>query len=285
MSWSTEPAEVGQLLDRARARLREAPHQPSPREALLLLGHVLGCSEAQVLARSREPLECEPRERFESLLERRLAGEPMAYLKGRREFYGREFGVDSRTLIPRPETEHLVEAALALPLPAAPRILDLGTGSGILAITLAAELPQARVVAVDLSLDALAVARANARMLGPGRVALAATDLASALELGAFDLVVSNPPYVALEEAVGLSPEVRDYEPGLALFATEGGLAIHRRLLERAAGLRPGAFLAFEIGDGQLEGVLALAEPQPVELVEARKDYASKPRVVVLKRT
>ena len=150
------------LLVEARRRLAAAPFAPPAREAGLLLAHALGVSEAQVLARHDEDVPAAAADRFLALLERRLAGEPFAYLTGEREFYGRGFRVDRRVLIPRPETEHLVEAALALPLPPGPRILDLGTGSGCLAVTLAAELPAATVVATDLSLAALAVARANA---------------------------------------------------------------------------------------------------------------------------
>lgn len=228
--------------------------------------------------------------RFRGLLERRLAGEPVAYLVGEREFYGRPFRVDRRVLIPRPETEHVVEAALALDLPPAPRILDVGTGSGCLAVTLALELPAARVVATDLSPGALAVAADNARRHGVARrLRLAAADLAAPLRLGAFDLVVSNPPYVALEEAPRLSPEVREHEPAVALFAPGGGLAVLSRLLAQVAALPAGASVVCEIGEGQRSGVerlLGAGPPSlaPLHLAEVRRDYAGKERVVVLRR-
>src|SRR4030095_1300690 len=148
-------ANVGQLLAEARPRLAATPFGASTREALLLLGHVLNLSEAQVLARQESEVSGEAERRFRDLLARRLTGEPVAYLLGEREFYGRPFYVDSRVLIPRPETEHVVEAALAERLPAAPRLLDVGTGSGCLAVTLALEIPGARVAATDLSAGAL----------------------------------------------------------------------------------------------------------------------------------
>ncbi len=270
----------------ARARLGAAAFAPSPREALLLAAAVLGWNEAQVIARGREVMPAAAAGRFEALLARRLRGEPVAYLLGRREFWGRSFHVDRRVLIPRPETEHLVEAVLALPLPPGPRLLDVGTGSGILAVTLALELPLARVVATDLSPSALAVAATNARGLGAAeRIRFVAADGTDGLSLAGFDLLVSNPPYVAPEERDRLSHEVTAFEPALALWAEEGGLAFFRRLITAGRSLGPGAFLAFEIGDGQQAGILALVDGASFELVEVRLDYAGKPRVVVLKRT
>lgn len=243
-----------------------------------------------MLTRGNEEVREEAAQTFERLLARRLAGEPVAYLLGEREFYGRVFSVDRRVLIPRPETEHLVEVVLALPLPPGPRILDLGTGSGILAVTLALELPGARVLATDRSPGALAVAAANARRLGAGeRLCFLGADWTAALARLDFDLVVSNPPYVSREDEPRLSPEVRDFEPASALFAEEGGLGEIRRLLAAAVALPSGAFFACEIGDGQLPGIEALVaeereEAHPLTLVEVRRDYAGKERLVVLKR-
>src|SRR4029079_11845729 len=142
---------IRQLLAEARPRLAATSFGAPPREALLLLGHVLGLSEAQALARGDSDVPARAEARFRELLERRLTGEPAAYLMGEREFYGRPFFVDSRVLIPRPETEHVVEEALAASLPKRPRILDVGTGSGCLAVTLALEIPGSCVVATDLS--------------------------------------------------------------------------------------------------------------------------------------
>ncbi|HVR07812.1 MAG TPA: peptide chain release factor N(5)-glutamine methyltransferase, partial [Thermoanaerobaculia bacterium] len=207
---------LGDLLREGRRRLAATAFAP-PREAALLLGAVLGLTEAQAMARDDQAVPAAAAARFEALLARRLAGEPVAYLLGGREFYGRRFAVDQRVLIPRPETEHVVEAALALALPAAPRILDVGTGSGCLAVTLALELRGATVTAADLSPGALAVAAGNARRHGvAGRVAAVASDLTVAFDLGGFDLVVSNPPYVDPADAPGLSPEVCKFEPHLA---------------------------------------------------------------------
>jgi len=272
------------LLAAARRRLAAAPFAPSPREALLLLAAASGWSEAQVLARTKEEVPPAVAARFAELLERRLRGEPYAYLVGEREFYGRPFFVDRRVLIPRPETEHAVEAVLALPLPAAPRLLDIGTGSGALAVTLAMERPRTWVAATDVSPAALAVAARNRRRHG-ARVALVAGDLAAGLSLAGFDVVVSNPPYVARHEAAALSPEVRDYEPATALFAEGNGDTILRQLLALgAAGLRRGAFLVLEIGLGQLEP-LVRDLPRALRLREARSDYAGIPRVLVVEKT
>ena len=280
---------IDDLLARARSRLAAAPFAPSTREAALLLGHVLGLSEAQVLARGDDTIDDPVRRRFLALLERRLGGEPVAYLVGEREFYGRAFAVDRRVLVPRPETEHLVEAALAARLPRAPRILDLGTGSGCLAVTLALELPGARLVASDLSLGALAVAAANVRRWQvEGRVALVAADLFAGLELGAFDLVVSNPPYVDRDDATTLSPEVVDFEPEMALFAAERGEAVLGEIFAGAAALAPGTRVMVEIGAGQLPALaarLAAGGPaSPLQIEGAWNDYSSIPRVLTLVR-
>ncbi len=153
----------------------------------------------------------------------------MAYLTGEREFFGRSFRVDHRVLIPRPETEHLIEIALALPLPERARVLDVGTGSGAIATTLAVERPGWRLVATDLSLGALAVARGNAARQGVGaRVLAVGADLLAGLELGDFDLVVSNPPYIDPQDLADLPRDVRDWEPRLALVSPGGGTARRR---------------------------------------------------------
>lgn len=280
-----EPSTVERLLGDARRRLAAAPFRPTPREALLLMSRVLGRDEARVLAHPEEKLEPALAERFRELLERRLGGEPIAYIFGEREFYGRPFAVDPRVLIPRPETEHLVELALGLELPPRPRILDLGTGSGCVAVTLACELPRARLVATDLSPAALAVARANARRHGvAGRVALAAADLARPLRLSGFDLVVSNPPYVGLGEARYLSVEVRDHEPATALFAPRTPLSVYQRLASELGELRPGTVVAFEIGAGREEAVRDVLASSLLAPLDAVADYAGIPRVVIARR-
>ncbi|HUO85870.1 MAG TPA: peptide chain release factor N(5)-glutamine methyltransferase [Thermoanaerobaculia bacterium] len=280
---------IDDLLQKARVRLAAAPFAPSTREAALLLGHVLGLGEAQVLARGDRPVAPAERQRFLELLERRLGGEPVAYLFGEREFYGRSFAVDRRVLIPRPETELLVAAALAADLPAAPRILDLGTGSGCLAVTLALELPAARVVASDRSPGALAVAAGNVRRWEVGdRVRPVAADLFAGLDVSSFDLVVSNPPYVDPDDAPGLSPEVVDFEPPVALFAGDRGEAVIARILSGAADLRRGALLLLEIGAGQLprleRRLAASASASALQSVGSWNDYSGIPRVLKLVR-
>ncbi len=274
---------IGQLLAEARPLLAATPFGASTREARLLLGHVLGLSEARVIARQESEVPPEVAGRFRDLLARRLTGEPVAYLTGEREFWGRSFAVDSRVLIPRPETEHIVEVALGRRLPERPWILDVGTGSGILAVTLALEIPGSRVVATDLSPGALAVAAQNARRLG-ARVFLVNTDLTAGLDLSRFDLVVSNPPYVDRSEIPEISPEVLDFEPHLALFPPGTGDALYPRLFSQCVGLRSGIGLAVEIGRGQLDAVRRHAEASSLEIVEARKDYAGIPRTVLLRR-
>jgi len=276
---------VDDLLADARARLAAAPFAPSTREAALLLGRVLGWSEAQVLARGERGVAAPAARTFEGLLRRRLGAEPVAYLLGEREFYGRPFHVDRRVLIPRPESEHLVEAALAVALPVAPRILDVGTGSGCLAVTLALEIAGARVLATDLSPAALAVAAVNVRRHAAGdRVALAACDLWAGLRRDLFDLVVSNPPYVCRGDAAELSPEVVEHEPELALFADDRGEAALAALVAGAADLAPGARLMLEIGRGQLTAVRRRAAASGLQVETTVQDYAGIPRVVCLRR-
>lgn len=289
------PAPAGETtiaaeLAAARIELAALPFKPPAREAGLLLGHVLGLSEAQVLARAPDPLGAADRDRFRELLGRRLGGEPVAYLVGEREFYGRPFWADRRALIPRPETEHLVEAALALDLPANPRILDVGTGSGCVAVTLACERRDAFVVASDLSLPALALAGENAARhlngVGGGagaRLRLVAADLTAGLELGCFDLLASNPPYVDPELQPWLSPEVRDFEPSVAVFAPHQGDSVWRRLLAVRPLTRPGAYLVGEIGFGQEDVVTAIAGAEGWQVLRVVDDYAGIPRTVVLR--
>ena len=274
---------VREALARARARLAASGLEASPREASLLLGHLLGRGEAQLLARDEEELPPPVAERFAALLARRLRGEPVAYLLGRREFWGRELAVDARVLVPRPETEHLVEAALALAprLPPVPRILDLGTGSGCLAVTLALELPGSRVVASDRSAGALALARSNARQLG-ARVAFVAADWARPLDAAAFDLLVSNPPY--LDPADAVPREVTDWEPPGALWGGAGGLAAIAELLRSLAALRPGTPVLLELGAGQRARLAAAAAAAGWSFAGSRADLAGIPRVAEVRR-
>jgi len=278
-------ATIGALLAAARPRLAAAPFRPSTREGALLLGAVLGLSEAQVFARPGAAVADADAARFAELLARRLTGEPVSYLLGEREFFGRPFHVDSRVLIPRPETEHVVESALAVHPPPGAWLLDVGTGSGCLAITLALEIPQSRAVATDLSPGALAVARRNARRHRvEDRVHLLAADLADGLDLSRFDLAVSNPPYVDRAAAPSLSPEVCNFEPHLALFSPGAGDSTLARLFGAASGLRSGVPLVVEIGYGQFDAARRHAAQSALDLTGVRRDYAGIPRVLTLKR-
>jgi release factor glutamine methyltransferase len=279
------PVTIDQLLAEARPRLAATSFGAPAREASLLLGRVLGLSEAQVLAHGEREVPEEEEERFRHLLERRLTGEPTAYLFGERELYGRTFQVDPRVLIPRPETEHLIEAVLETPLPERPWILDVGTGSGILPVTLALEIPGARIVATDISPGALAVTSWNARRLGVRRrVFPVGADLARGLDLGRFDLVVSNPPYIDWSDAPTLSPEVYNFEPHVALFAPGSGDSLYARLFLETGELRAGIRLLVEIGYGQLDAVRRHAQASGLHVVDVRLDYAGIPRVVILER-
>jgi release factor glutamine methyltransferase len=253
------------------------------RREKILLAHVLGRRDALALDPDA-PLEPSPRRRFEDLRARLRAGEPLQYLLGEWDFWGRTFRVDSRALIPRPETEHLVEEALAR-APGARRVLDLGCGSGVLAITLALEMPGASVFGLDSSLEALALSRQNAGRLG-ARVHWLASLWTDAVEGAPFDLAVSNPPYVARRDAETLPREVRDHEPATALFAGEDGTSEIRRLL---AGLpprlAPGALFLCELGFGQRDEVVKLVGADPRwRLEDLVADLAGIPRVAVLRR-
>jgi release factor glutamine methyltransferase len=281
---SPEPT-VRDLLQAARPRLAATAFGAPTREAGLLLGYVTGLSEAQILAHPERPVGEAEAARFADLLARRLTGEPVAYLLGEREFYGRSFHVDRRVLIPRPETEHVVEAALALGLKKGARIVDVGTGSGCLAVTLALEMPGSRVVATDLSPGALAVAAGNARRHGvEDRVHLVGADLLIGLDLSRVDLVVSNPPYIDLAEAPTLSPEVCNFEPHLALFSPGAGDSTLARLFTESAGLPSGAALVVEIGYGQLDAARRHASASTLHHAGTCKDYSGTPRVLTLRR-
>jgi release factor glutamine methyltransferase len=215
---------------------------------------------------------------FGRYLHERLQGKPTQYVTGHQEFYGRDFRVTPAVLIPRPETEHVIEAALAH-ANAAEAILDIGTGSGAIAITLALE-TKARVAATDVSLAALSVAQENARKLG-ARVDFAACDLGSAFADAAFDIVVSNPPYVAGRDRATLQPEVRDHEPALALFGGEDGLDVYRRLIPEAGRLlRPDGWLILELGEAAAVREM-LAGWRQVKIVD---DLAGIPRVAIARK-
>ncbi len=258
----------------------------SPRlDAELLLSQVLGVDRVGLIVDAERPLSKEELAAYRALHQRRRAGEPVAYLRGVREFYGRPFRVDARVLVPRPETEILVEVALERSRHASlsARVLDLCTGSGCVAVTLARERPTTQVVGADLSPEALVVARDNAVRLGAAHnTALVVSDLFAAIDPAVrFDVITANPPYIAEDEIAGLPVDVRGFEPRLALSGGADGLALIRRIVAEApAHLAPGGVLALEVGAGQAPDVAALLEAAGFAEVDRRKDYAGHERVV-----
>jgi release factor glutamine methyltransferase len=231
------------------------------RDAELLLLHTLKIPRITLVAHPDRELTPGLRIAYENNVARRLHHEPIQYITGQQEFYGLDFHVTPAVLIPRPETEHLVEAILQkLPRDKSLKILDVGTGSGILAVTLALHLPNAEVTAIDISADALHVARRNAEAHDVGhRIQFLCSDLLAAVSGDLFDAIVSNPPYVPESDRLTLHPQVRDHEPSTALFAGESGLDIYRRLIPQAyKTLKPGGLLALEIGHGQRDLIAQL---------------------------
>ena len=247
---------VGEALAGAVARLAAAGSTEARANAEVLLAYALGTTRAGLVVAARRPLVGEPAARYEALVARAAAREPVQYIVGEREFWSMPLAVDPRVLIPRPVTELLVETALRV-APRARRVCDVGTGSGAVAAALACELPAAAVWACDRDRGALAVARANLARHAP-RVTLVCGDLLSAFRPRAFDLIVANLPYVTDAELPTLEPEVRDHEPRLALAGGADGLAVVRRLIAAApAALAPGGWLVMESGRGQAPGVRA----------------------------
>ncbi len=257
-------------------------------DAEVLARHVLGWDRAALVARWRDPAPPDFQERLLPLIARRLNREPVAYITGQREFWGLDFAVTPDVLIPRPETELVVEQALhyAGDHGTPETVVDVGTGSGAIAVSLATEWPTARVTATDLSAAALAVAARNARRHGvEARLRFVQADLLDH-RVPLADLIVSNPPYVRDVDRQALQPEVGKHEPALALFGGPGdGLALVRRLLDTApAYLSPGGALIMEFGDGQEAGVLAAAQQSGWEAVRVCRDLQDIPRVAVLRR-
>jgi release factor glutamine methyltransferase len=268
----------------SRELLREAADElgsagcASPQvDAEWLLAHVLGVTRTELAADGAHPLATEDEQRFRELVSRRSTREPLAYVLGEWGFRGLTLKVDRRVLIPRPETETLVERALALldGLPQ-PRVLDIGVGSGAIALAIAQEHPAAEVVATDNSADALAVAKENREHNGVDRVELVQGELFAGLE-GPFDLVVSNPPYVAPDEIDQLEPEVSEWEPREALVACGATEAIAEAARFRLA---PGGWLLLETADGKARSVAALLESLGYDEVTITDDLAGREKVV-----
>jgi release factor glutamine methyltransferase len=272
--------------DWARAELRAAGLDSPELDARVLVAHAAGIAPGEVVLRADMALEPDGEARLAAALARRIAREPVARILGRREFWGLTFELGPATLVPRPETETLVEAALAhlrgRGLLAA-RIADLGTGTGAILLALLAELPQAFGIAVERDPSAAAAARANAARLGlAGRAVVAVGDWAAGLTPGGFDAVLSNPPYIASDELAGLDPEVAAHDPRAALDGGPDGLAAYRALLPGAIrALAPGGLLALEIGETQADDVAGLVRGAGFEDVALARDLAGRPRVVM----
>lgn len=259
------------------------------RDAELLLLHVLHIDRATLLAHPDRMLTAEQLAAYQAVIQRRLGSEPIQYITGEQEFFGLLLKVTPATLIPRPETEHLVEAVLErVPHDRQIDILDVGTGTGAIALALAANLPQARLTAVDLSAAALAVARENASTHYLDRhIRFFWSDLLATLppekQDAAFDAIVSNPPYIPETDRAELHPQVRDHEPAEALFAGTTGLDIYRRLIPQAhLALKPRGLLALEIGHGQSEALSGLL--QGWQNVTLMADLQQIPRVILAQK-
>lgn len=284
------PTEINALIADARRRFRAAgiERDEAALDARLLAQRLLGWDAARLMTHGDEAASPEFARDFEVLIARRAFREPLAYITGSREFWNLDIEVTPAVLIPRPETELLIEIALEhFDHPQPIRILDVCTGSGCVAVGLGREFPKATLVASDISQDALDVARRNLARYGvSARTQCVRADLLDGID-GPFDLIVSNPPYVPTVDAPDLQPEVREYEPPAALFAGEDGLQIVRRLVVQAAAAlgRDGIFV-FEFGAGQDQAVEAIVEAVPsLTLLDVKHDLQDIPRAAVAQKT
>lgn len=279
-------APIGSFVLHGTARLNSGPHPERARaDAELLLLHLLGKDRAWLMAHRDEELAPAKAVLYTQLLERRREGEPVQYITGETEFYGLPFRTTRDVLIPRPETEHLVEKIIALAASLhEPHIVDVGTGSGCIAVALAHKLPQAQISAIDISAAALAVAEENAQQNGVA-IRFLQGDLLAPVAGERFDLVVSNPPYVPSADRASLSVEVRDFEPATALFAGDDGLETYRNLIPAAFdALNPGGFVVLEIGYGQSPLVAELLARSGFAQIEFIPDLQGIPRVACGRR-
>lgn len=283
--------DVRGALREGMARLRTADVPSHALTAELLLMHALGRDRTWMYANPEAAIDTAAVEKYFELIARRAAGRPTQYLTGRQEFWGLDFEVSPAVLIPRPETEHVIEVVLERlgAERARLRVADVGTGSGCIAVALAEELPIAQIFATDISAAALEVARRNAEKHGVGaRVRFVECDLLDGVgeDAGPFDLIVSNPPYVAREEEAQLPREVREHEPHAALFAEASGAEFYGPLIAQAAKrLRSGGLLVVEIGYGALERVRPLlGDSKTWADVRVANDLAGIPRVISAER-
>ncbi|HKM87203.1 MAG TPA: peptide chain release factor N(5)-glutamine methyltransferase [Xanthobacteraceae bacterium] len=271
------------------AKFRAAGIDSPELDARILVGHALGLDHAALAAAGARCLDAGERDAIAVLAARRLTREPVARIVGRKEFWSLPLRVDATTLVPRPETETVVEAALGAidaqgPRAIVERVADLGTGCGALLLALIAELPKALGIGTDTSLGALAVAHDNARRLGLTRAKFVACDMAAALG-GPFDLIVSNPPYIASGDIAALASEVRDFDPRPALDGGPDGLDCYRAIAATVpALLRPGGVLVVELGAGQAQTVAALFSAAGLAPSPSRTDLQGVPRALLSRK-
>jgi release factor glutamine methyltransferase len=286
----TNGATIAETLKTASEHLRAAAVPNDLLDAQTLLAEALGKDRTYLIINFKERLSGDVLSKFRAMIERRAAGEPLQYITGHQEFFGLEFEVTPDVLIPRPETELIVEETIHLIQQnntAHPVIVDVGAGSGCIAVTLARELGRARVIASDISLAALRVARRNADRNGVGgRIEFVATDLLDAFaDCGFADFILCNPPYVSEREMPTLQREVRDWEPRVALTDFNDGLGLYRRLLKDAPSrLRPGGYLICEMGYTQSEAISAMVERTAWTEERLLDDLRGIPRTIVLRR-
>ena len=283
-------ATIAETLKLASQQLRAASVQNDVLDAQTLLAEALGKDRTYLIVNFNEHLSEELQAKFQRLIARRTAGEPVQYITGHQQFFGLEFEVTPDVLIPRPETELIVEETIRLVEEgkiSAPIIIDVGTGSGCIAVTLARELEDAQISACDISETALTVARRNAAKHDlADRVRFLNSDLLSAFpETELADFILSNPPYVAANELPTLQREVRDWEPHTALTDHADGLSLYRRLLkESPSRLKPGGYLICELGYTQSEAVSAMADSEVWESPRLLDDLQAIPRTLVLRK-
>lgn len=281
---------IAEVLREAAAELDRSGVPEARREAGSLLSFILEKDRTFLISHAEDETDENSLGRFREFVERRASGEPLQYITGVQDFYGREFRVTPDVLIPRPETELLVEAALQVvgEIGVAPFICDVGTGSGCIAVTLLCEIVTARAVAIDKSPAALEIAKLNAQNLSvTDRAIFIESDCFESLDSGEyeFDLIVSNPPYVAEKALQGLQREVRDHEPLVALSPGGDGLSVIRRLIDDGpAFIKPNGHMLMEIGFDQGEAVERLINASAWSLREIRPDLQGIPRIVVLQR-
>jgi release factor glutamine methyltransferase len=279
---------IAETLREASQILQAAGVPEARREAGSLLSFVIARDRTFLISHAEDELNQSSMDQFREAVERRASGEPLQYISGVQDFFGREFRVTPDVLIPRPETELLVEAALEVVSDAGPFICDVGTGSGCIAVTLLCEILAARAVALDKSPAALEMAKLNAVELSVAyRAVFVVSDCFESLDPRQyqFDLIASNPPYVSADVLAGLQREVRDHEPLVALSPGPDGLSVIRRLLiEAPAFLKQNGYLIMEIGFDQGETVQALVDTGFWRLLELRPDLQGIPRIVVLRK-